>query len=273
MYYEHPHRSEAYVHRNEFLFGTNLLVAPVTTPRDRATGLAATTAWLPPGEWIDVQNGLTYQGDRTIVLHRDLESVAVLARAASVLPMTAPAELGFGADNPQRLDVRVYAGGDATFTMSEDADDERWAETQFDFADGEFVISPVRGAVDVIPTVRSYDLVLCGFAHVDTVTLDGRQLDVQDGPVPGSVVIALGEVDPAVELRATVGGDLRLRTNDDVRTRIFALLDDAQIEYSTKTTVWSLIDNSLERVVAELTALELPGNLYGALIELLTANP
>jgi hypothetical protein len=51
------------------------------------------------------------------------------------------------------------------------------------------------------------------------------------------------------------------------------LLDDAQIEYSTKTTVWSLVDNPLERVVAELSALDLPGNLYRALIELLTANP
>ncbi len=273
VYYEHPERSEAYAHRNEFLFGTNLLVAPVTTPVDRATGLAATTAWLPPGEWIDVQNGLTYQGDRTIVLHRDLESLPVLARAASVLPMTAPSDLGFGADNPQRLEVRVYAGGDATFTMSEDADDAQWAETQFDFSDGEFVISPVRGAVDVVPAGRSYDLVLCGFARVDAVTVGGAQLEVQDGPVPGTVVVALGEVDRAAELRATVAGDLRLRTNDDVRARIFTLLDDAQIEYSTKTTAWSLVDNPLDRVIAELSTLDLPGNLYRALIELLTANP
>jgi alpha-glucosidase (family GH31 glycosyl hydrolase) len=272
-HYEHPQRSEAYEHRNEYLFGTNLLVAPITVPRDRHTGLAASTAWLPPGEWIDIHTGLTYQGDRTIVLHRALDSVPVLARAGSVLPMTAASELRFGTDNPPRLEVRVYAGADGTFTMSEDADDEKWAETTFGFARGDFVISPVHGEAGVVPAGRSVDLVLCGFTRVDAVTVGGRQLELRDGPVPGSVLVSLGTLDPAAELRASVRGDLRLRTNDDVRERIFTLLDRAQIEYALKTTVWALVEHPLDRLIGELSALELPGNLYRALIELVTANP
>jgi alpha-glucosidase (family GH31 glycosyl hydrolase) len=273
VYYEHPRRSAAYEHRNQYLFGTNLLIAPITVPRDRATGLAASTAWLPPGEWIDIHTGLTYQGDRTIVLHRDLESVPALARAGSVLPMTAPSELAFGTENPARLEVRVYAGGDGAFTLSEDADDERWAETTFTLAGGELVISAVAGEVGVVPPGRSVDLVLCGFERVDAVTVDGRQLELRDGPVPGSVLVSLGELDPTTELRAVIDGDVRLRSNDDVRERIFTLLDRAQIEYALKTTVWSLVEHPLDRVIGELSALELPGNLYRALIELLTANP
>ena len=70
-----------------------------------------------------------------------------------------------------------------------------------------------------------------------------------------------------------IAGDLRLRSNDDVRDRIFTLLDDAQLEYATKDAVWAATDGELDAVVAELTAMELPGGLYGALVELLTANP
>ncbi len=273
VYYEHPHRPEAYAHRNEYLFGTNLLVAPITTPSDGATGIAAATAWLPPGSWIDIHTGVTYQGDRTITLHRDLESMPVLARGGSVLPMAAADALTFGVENPAHLEVRVYAGGDGSFTLSEDADDERWAETTFAFTDGEFVISAVRGEVAVVPAGRSFDLVLCGFTRVDAVTVGDRELELRAGPVPGSVLVELGGLEPTDELRAVVTGDLRVRTNDDVPERIFTLLDRAQIEYALKTTVWALIDNPLDRVVAELSTLELPGNLYRALIELLTANP
>ena len=34
---------------NQFMFGTELLVAPITSPADRATGLGRVRAWLPEG--------------------------------------------------------------------------------------------------------------------------------------------------------------------------------------------------------------------------------
>jgi alpha-glucosidase (family GH31 glycosyl hydrolase) len=46
MYYAHPHDADAYRVRNQYRFGDRLLVAPITTPADRATGLGAVRAWL-----------------------------------------------------------------------------------------------------------------------------------------------------------------------------------------------------------------------------------
>ena len=39
------------------MFGTELLVAPITSPRDPATGLARVRRWLPEGTWVDVFTG------------------------------------------------------------------------------------------------------------------------------------------------------------------------------------------------------------------------
>ena len=46
MYYDHPDDLDAYRVRNQYRFGDRLLVAPITTPADRATGLGAVRAWL-----------------------------------------------------------------------------------------------------------------------------------------------------------------------------------------------------------------------------------
>ena len=39
MYYDHPDEAAAYDVPNQFMFGSELLVAPITSPADRATGL------------------------------------------------------------------------------------------------------------------------------------------------------------------------------------------------------------------------------------------
>ena len=164
MYYEHPDDADAYRVRNQYLFGDRLLVAPITTPADRATGLGAVRAWLPPGRWTDVFTGVTYRGGTTILLHRDLDTIPVLAPAGAILPLAA--EASGGAANPDALELRVYAGADGEFTLAEDQDDERWAFTRFTLAGDELRIHPVEGEHGSVPATRRYDVVLCGFAGV-----------------------------------------------------------------------------------------------------------
>ena len=64
LYHRWPDAAEAYDQPNQFLFGTELLVAPLTTPADPHTRLASVRAWLPAGTWVDVFTGLVYDGGR-----------------------------------------------------------------------------------------------------------------------------------------------------------------------------------------------------------------
>ena len=66
MYYDHPDEPAAYACRNQFMFGSELLVAPITSPADRSTGLGRVRAWLPPGDWVDVFTGQRYVGGRSV---------------------------------------------------------------------------------------------------------------------------------------------------------------------------------------------------------------
>ena len=87
-----PGPPQAYEVPNQFVFGTELLVAPITTPtRPADHHSAAVRAWLPEGTWVDVLNGLVYDGGRELVLHRDLAGIPVLAGPARSSRWTAAA--------------------------------------------------------------------------------------------------------------------------------------------------------------------------------------
>ena len=263
MYYDYPDEDAAYSVPNQYLFGDRLLVAPITTPIDRSTLLGAVTAWLPAGQWVDVFTGLTYRGGRAMTLYRDLDSIPVLARAGSIVPMVPLGDPTFGTTNPDAIELRVYAGADGEFTIAEDRDDERWAFTQVRFLDGAVHIDPVEGDIASVPPKRRFEIVLCGFTDVHG----------EPGPVPGSVRVVQPDVAASTGATLRIEGDLSLRANIDVGNRAFELLDTAQISFVLKDQAYRALDGSLDQVIAELTTLDLPPTLRGALIELLVANP
>ena len=164
MYYEHPDEPAAYDVPNQFMFGTELLVAPITSPADRQTGLGRVKAWLPEGTWVDMFTGRRYRGDRTLYLHRDLDSIPVLARAGAIVPMVPAEEIGRGTDPTSRIELRVFAGSDGEFTLIEDRDDQRWVRTRitYDDSSGQVTVHEVQGEASTVPDDRTYETVIIG---------------------------------------------------------------------------------------------------------------
>ena len=86
MYYRYD-EGFAYDVENQYIFGGQLLVCPITQPVDKRLNLAKTTVWLPEGRWTDIFNGRVYEGDNFVDMYRDLDSIPVLAPAGAIIPM------------------------------------------------------------------------------------------------------------------------------------------------------------------------------------------
>ena len=105
---------------NQFAFGTELLVAPITTPRDPVTLRGAVRAWLPPGIWIDIFTGDRLRGrPRRSSCTATLGSIPALLRGGGILPLAAEDDLD-ATRNPERLELLVAPGADGSFTLIED---------------------------------------------------------------------------------------------------------------------------------------------------------
>jgi alpha-glucosidase (family GH31 glycosyl hydrolase) len=251
MYHLAPDDPRAYTVPNQFAFGSELIVAPITTPRDRVTLRGAVRAWLPPGRWIDVFTGTAYEGDREIELHRDLSSIPALLRAGGILPLAAEDDLD-ATRNPERLELLVAPGADGEFTLIEDdgtgrtPDDIPTARTTLAWQDGVLTIGAADDPHRILPRTRTWTVTVLG----------GGRETVADAPTDQPLRVAVAEGAPA-----------------DRSEALFALLDAAQLAHEAKAAAWRTLTSALapEAMLAELHAQALPRELIGAMSELLTA--
>lgn len=117
LYYTCPTEADAYACKNGYMFGTQLLVCPVTSKCDKHTKRAETTVYLPEGRWTNFFTGEIYEGGKTVRIHSDLNTLPVFAKSGAIVPMSQ--DTGNGAGNPAHLLLRVYRG-DNEFTLYED---------------------------------------------------------------------------------------------------------------------------------------------------------
>jgi hypothetical protein len=116
LYLDYPDQAEAYNHPTEYLYGPDVLVAPVTTPGQVATE----NVWFPPGRWIDYFTGASFTGPATATLSVPLNRMPVFVRAGGIVPEQ-PAMSHVGAQPADPLTLNVFAGASGQFTLYQDA--------------------------------------------------------------------------------------------------------------------------------------------------------
>jgi hypothetical protein len=264
---------------NQFAFGSELIVAPITTPRDEVTLRGAVRAWLPPGTWIDVFTGTVYEGDREIELHRDGRSIPALLRAGGILPLAAGDDLD-ATRNPERLELLVAPGADGELTLVEDdgtgttPDDIPTARTTVSWQQGrgELTIAAADGPRGILPAERTWTVTFLGVDEDTPIRAHGASSERARGDGRASVTIRDAPTDRPLRVEAG-GGDVSPRTQGRAEA-LFAVLNAAQYGHEPKAAAWGTLTSELspESMLAELHAQALPRELIGALSELLTAR-
>ena len=117
MYYEYDCK-EAYEVKNQYMFGGQLMVAPVTKPRDKKLNLAPVKVWLPEGRWTDIFNNRIYKGGTWVTMYRDLNEIPVLAKDGSIVPMYKECKSN-DLSLEQPLEIHIWHGN-GSYEMYED---------------------------------------------------------------------------------------------------------------------------------------------------------
>ena len=186
MYWANPNLGESYEVPDEFRFGTELVVAPVVDPMDKASMRGKADAWLPQGDWLDFFDGRRYvaadPAGRRLAVWRTIDRIPVFAKAGGIVPMQSD-PLSDMTVNPRALDVVVFPGADGSFAMREDsgefhdvcADAAAAQEAAtvvtamtWQWDDGrspQFVIEAPTGNTSVVPERRDWTLIFRGVAR------------------------------------------------------------------------------------------------------------
>lgn len=267
MYYEYPEKEEAYEQPNEYLFGTQLICLPITSPVIKKLQMARVDAWIPDGVYIDWMTGMIYRGNRKLSLYRNIEQLPLLLKAGAILPLDAR-ELGENVDvNPDRLELIIAAGDDGAFTLYEDDgntfsyQEGNYVKTGFslDFhKKSQFIIHAAKGNAKLIQQKRYYRLRFLGFEMPTSVVAISNKEELHQELAfiyhkeRKEIVVEL-MVDSAKDVCIQFVSGMRLAANDIVSS-CFALLDKAYIDYRRKEEIYDVIKRQEEKSERELLA-------------------
>jgi len=285
MYYRYPKQDEAYNVPNQYEFGSELIVCPITSPMDYSLQLGCVSAWLPEGQFIDLFTGLRYRGGRTINLYRSIHEIPVLARAGAIIPMAGDQEAKRnGVALPVQMEVKVFGGANGSFEIYEDDGESsaylngQYTITRCDFIWNQrdetiFTIRP--GSDQICEMQRQYVITFVGICDTDSISVT-----VNDTSIPytkeydnklHAIILSLPFCGVGSQVIVHFGKKLELADNC-LQQRIFDLLNSAQIEYELKERIYnSILANDLGDVICELQVMNLSSNLLGALSEILFA--
>ena len=114
LWLQFPDDPKAVACGDEYLWGKNVLVAPVAEK-----GAVTRQVYLPAGGWYDFWTQERVEGGREVSRPVDLEIMPLYVRAGSILPL-GPVKQFTGEKVEQPLAVAIYPGNDASFLLYED---------------------------------------------------------------------------------------------------------------------------------------------------------
>ncbi len=286
MYYSHPKCNAAYRVPNQFWFGSELVVSPITQKNDPASCLGQADVWLPKGDWFDFFNGLHYHSNRgrEIEVFRSLDGMPVFAKAGAIVPMANYAKHDNRLSNAEDMSILVFPGQSNSFVLYEDAGEGdaykngAFTTTVMELQWGKeavFTIRPAQGNLSLIPHRRTWRIGLRGF-HKDVkicVSVNGMFVTAQcnrDSKCNTHYVAV--EANAADSVMVTVEGEQLVWDNSDVMDRCEKLIASAQIPFCQKTQLWERVnwDKDLWSKRLSMVGVICGGDTAKAVVELLS---
>ena len=259
------------------MLGDCMTVNPVTSPVDRNIGVARTDTYIPQGTWTDFFTGQRYEGGGTVSLYRSLNSIPVLVRAGSILPMDGNEVPKNGAPVPDVILLRVFPGANCETIIIEDngkmPQDPGYTccRTHVQMEDGETVtlrIHPPEGDLSLIPISRQYVIEINGTNRVPDMSCPFTY----DFRLVNRTLTLYPEMDWRKGATLTWHSGISI-VPPDHKGCLCELLRKSEISFDLKEAVMSVISSTSDPAVllARLHALSLSPVLYGAMAEIISA--
>ncbi|MBR6552590.1 MAG: DUF5110 domain-containing protein, partial [Clostridia bacterium] len=242
MYYTYPKEENAYKAKNEYFFGTELIVAPITEHTNSEIGMASAKVWLPEGRYTDIYNGRIYTGNRVVKMFRDISTIPVLAKEGAIIPMSKN-EKNNTVENPVDLELLIFRGNNE-FTLYEDDgntmsfENGAYCETTFKVSEDnstvKFTVKKAEGDTSVVPEKRNYLLKFRDIVNGDIkVSVNGEEKAFTEINKNGYIEILVEEVTPSDEVEVILSVCTFL-ANKEKREELIDVISKFQISNENK---------------------------------------
>jgi len=159
----YPQDSKTHTLKDQFMFGSNMLVAPVVK-----SDAQSRKVYLPKGnDWTDIWTGEKHSGGTNVEREVNLATMPLYVPQGTIMPWGPKVQYS-SQSNWDNLEIRIYPGADGHFTLYEDERDNynyengKFSEITFEWNDAEqtLTIGDRKGDYEGMLQERNFHIVL-----------------------------------------------------------------------------------------------------------------
>lgn len=256
LYYLNPEVYDEPFFKNEYYFGTELFVAPITVRKDLVMNRAIMRVFLPDGMWYDFKTGKKFPGNKRYVTFYKDEDYPVFAHKGSIIPL-ADFEENINVTNPpQSMEIHVFPGKSNTYYLYEDDGFSSLYEKgyyimttiDYNYLQNNYtlIIRPVEGKSGIIPEKRDYKIRFRNTREADDVKVyyDKDPIPFEQYVEDADFIISVKDVKTTGQLTVNCKGkDIEIDAVRIINEEIDSIISDLQIETRLKEEIATIIYN------------------------------
>lgn len=254
LYYYLPNVYDDLVYRNEYFFGSELLVAPIVNKKDIVMNRTIHRFYLPEGMWYEFTTGKKYPGNKKYVSFYKEEDYPVFAKRGSIIPLSNKSNIN-NTSNPTDIEIHVFPGQNNTYRLYEDDGISSLykegfyliTEIDYNYLPNNYtlIIRSIEGKRGIVPDKRNYKIRFRNtkFAEDVIVYFDSTQIQVSNKYIENNdFIVEINNVNSVGQLTINCKGkDIEIDAVRVINEDIDAIISDLQIETTIKEKIAEIL--------------------------------
>ncbi len=250
LYYKYPAIKDEPLYKNEYFFGTELFVAPITNPKDQIMNRAIHRIFMPNGMWYDFKTGKKFPGGKRYITFFQDENYPLFAKSGSIIPLAVLDKNKNVCKAPRSMEVHVFPGLSNTYKLYEDDGESNlykegyYIVTNIDYNYQEnnytLIIRPVEGKSGIIPERRDYKIRFRNTKEADEVIIyvDENRINFNAYTEDADFVIEVKDIPTTKQLTINCKGkDIEIDAVRIINEEIDSIISDLKIKTTLKEKI------------------------------------
>jgi len=259
LYYSYPEIYDEPVYKNEYYFGSELLVKPITKKQDEVMHRCVEQIFLPKGTWYDFKTGKKFPGNKRYVAFYKDEDYPVFAKSGSIIPLADLRENINDTNPPDSLEIHVFPGRSNIYKLYEDDGLSRLNEegyyiiTAIDYNylanNYTLIIRPIEGKAGIIPKNRNYKIRFRNTREAENVVayINGTEIPVESYTEDTDFIVVAKNISTTSQLTINCKGkDIEIDAVRLINEDINSIIKDAEINTNLKESIAAIMFSNID---------------------------
>ena len=263
FYYNYMWVYDDDLYRNQYYFGSQLLVCPILEQKDRVMNRTIHRFFVPDGTWYDFVTGKKFPGNKKYVSFFKEDDYPVFAHSGSIIPFSNRSDYN-NIGLPTDLEIQIFPGASNTYTLYEDDGitsmykEGYYLKTSIDYNylrnNYTVIIRSIDGKSGIVPERRNYKMVFRNTKQAESVTIyfnsdklnstnyvDGNDfvVEVRNVPTMGQLTINCKGKDIEIDAVRLINDDfdsilMDLMIDTYLKEEIASIIFDTELPISKK---------------------------------------